>query len=566
MLCPSELHAARIRRVSNFRPWQEGGACAVLSGAPGRPHSKAAGGNLAMAHEFAATQSAQLGLLLQKHDMYVLLIPLLTPWLPAQPVLRAETLGGSARPAALSIHQTPAADTKAEYEKRKKEAEGSVEKLWKLYEWCDAYALKNESRSTLRAILKLDEGDRKAHELLGHIEYEGKWYDNAKKVEEYKAKKLEADAKASGKVVYKGALVDPADVPFLQKGMIKDATGKWFDAETQKKMAEGWQLQDLTWIPPAEAENIAKGMWKCGAKWLSLDDANKYHSEVGRWWVIANERFILYSTCTRKVSELALENCERAYRELMRVYGTQPTQAVPVIVLNSIDQYGLFARGEAGTQQPEARGLSSAHGAFMAEAYVEFLGTGQTLPGVAYWDGSSDAGNRFGEMFVRHAAAQSFAEALDQSPKAVAKLTKGEGAESYPEAFWAEKQIPAWFRYGAATYVERYFLDLTVAVGGNSAWRREWSVTNITGKGGLDPLDRIFKFEIDVDNPNSGKLINEAGLLVAFALDGKCVEVQAKLGALKDAIKNNKDISKAGLALAEEIKKNEAKLRTFAAL
>jgi hypothetical protein len=123
-----------------------------------------------------------------------------------------------------------------------------------------------------------------------------------------------------------------------------------------------------------------------------------------------------------------------------------------------------------------------------------------------------------------------------------------------------------WFRYGAAAYAERYLPNTTVAAGGNPNESREWSVTNITNKGGLDPLDRIFKFEIDVDNPNSPKLINEAGLMVAFALDGKCVEVQAKLGALKDAIKNNKEIPKAAQALAEEIKKNEAKLRAFAAL
>jgi len=462
--------------------------------------------------------------------------------------------------------QDPPSDPKAEYEKRKKEASGSVEKLWKLHEWCDAYGMKNEARSTLRAILKLDDGERKAHELLGHIEFDGKWHDNAKKLEEYKAKKLEAEAKASGKVIYKGTLVEPADVPMLEKGMIKDASGKWVDAEIQRKIAEGWVLQDLTWIPPAEVENIGKGLWKCGDKWLALDAADKYHSEVGRWWMIANERFIVYSTCSRKVSELALEHCERAYRDLIRIYGKTPTQAVPVIVLNSTDQYSLFARGEAGTQQPEARGLSSVHGSFMAEAYVEFTSTGQTLPGVAYWNASNDEGNRFGQMFVRHAAAQSFAEALDPSPKALAKLAKGEGVNAYGETFWAEKQLPMWFRYGAAAYAERYALDSTVAADGNAAWRREWSVTNITNKGGLDPLDRIFKFEIDVGNQNSGKLINEAGLLLAFALDGKCAEVQGKLGALKEALKTNKDVSKAALALAEEIKNNEAKLRAFADL
>ncbi|HTF89161.1 MAG TPA: hypothetical protein VK843_12180 [Planctomycetota bacterium] len=461
--------------------------------------------------------------------------------------------------------QDPAGDPKAEYEKRKAEAQGSVEKLWKLYDWCEVSGLKSESRSTLRAILKIDTDDKKAHELLGHVSFEGKWYDNQKKLDEFKKKQLEEQAKASGKVVYKGAIVDPADVPFLEKGMTKDAAGKWVDTETQKKIAEGWVRQDLNWIPPAEAENIAKGLWKCGDKWLSVEEADKYHSEVARWWTLANERFILYSTCPRKTTEAAMEQCEHAYRDLMRTYGKTPTVAVPVVLLKSREQYSSFARGEAGYDAVEASGLSSVHGAFMADALVQFLSTGQTLPGVAYWDASNDKEGGYGPMYLRHAAGQSFGEAIDQSPKSLVKLAKGDTA-GYADGFWKEKQIPMWFRFGAAAYAERYVVNTTVAAKGNPNELREWSVTNITNKGGLDPIDRILAFEIGVGNDNSGKLINESGLLVAFALDGKCVDVQTKLGALKDAIKNNKDIPKAAQALADEIKKNEAKLRIWANL
>ena len=484
------------------------------------------------------------------------------------PVLSSPSSDGEARvaPGAGAATQDPVADPKAEYEKRKKEAEGNVDKLWKLVEWCEAYGMKSEQRSSLRAILKLEPENRKAHEALGHIEYDGKWHDTEKKLEEYKKKKLEEEAKATGKAIYKGQLVDPADLPYLQKGMTKDASGKWVDLETQKKLAEGWILQDLTWVPPAEAPNIGKGLWKCGDKWLSLEEANAYHAEVSNWWVIPSERFVLYTTCPRAVAEKALAQCESAYRELLRAYGSTPAQAVPVVVLNSRDQYGLFARGEAGNPVPEALGRSSVHGAFMGEALGSFVSAGSSMPGVAYWDESSDTEKRFGPMYVRHAAGQSFAEALDPSTKAVAKLLKGETGNAYGESFWSEKQIPAWFRYGAAAYAERYLINSTVAAGGNPNETREWSVTNITNKGGLDPFDRIFKLEIGVDNSNSGKLINQAGLMVAFALDGKCADVTTKLGAFKDALKHNKDISKAAQALADEIKKNEAKLRAFAGL
>jgi len=465
--------------------------------------------------------------------------------------------------------QDPPVDNKAEYEKRKKEAGEDVEKLWKLHEWCEAYGLKSEARSTLRAVLKVDPADKKAHELLGHVFFDDKWFDSAKKVDEYKKKQLEAQAKATGKVIFKGELVDPADVPFLTKGMTKDASGKWVDTETQKKIAEGWVRQDQTWIPPAEAENIAKGLWKCGDKWLTTEEADKFHADVAHWWTVSNERFVVYSTCPRKNVEAALEQCERAYRELMRTYGKTPEAALPVIVLKSKEQYDSFATGDEGIQPVEVGpnpevAPSSLHGAFLADALVLFANLGQTFPGVTYWDSSSEASTNFSRMFTRHAAGQSYAEALDPSPKALAKLLKGEGANSYSEQFWKEKQLPQWFRYGAAAYAERYLLNSMVSAGGNPNELREWSVTNITNKGGLDSLDRIFKF--DVTPESSGKLINESGLLVAFALDGKCVEVQAKLGALKEAIKTNKEIPKAAQALADEIKKNEPKLRVWAKL
>jgi hypothetical protein len=484
-------------------------------------------------------------------------------------------LGGTSAEARVTTRATfvepqdPAADPKAEYEKRKKDAEGSVDKLWKLYDWCEASGMKPESARTLRAILKVDPDEKHAHELLGHVLFEGKWFDSDKKVEEYKKKQLEASAKASGKVVYKGELVDPADIPFLEKGMTKDADGKWVDTETQKKLAEGWVRQDQVWIPPAEAANVAKGLWKCGDKWLPLAEADKFHSEVTHWWTIANERFVVYSTCTRKNTEAALEQYERAYRDLARIYGKTPQAALPVILLSSKEQYSSFATGNEGISPVEvgpnpAVAPSSLHGAFLADALAAFASGGQTMPGVSYWDTSNAEATNYSKMFARHAEGQAYGEALDQSPKAVAKLIKGEGSNSYSEMFWKEKQLPQWFRYGAAAYAERYLVNSTVAAGGNPNELRDWSVTNITNKGGLDPIDRILKFEVTPDN--SGKLINEAGLLVAFALDGKCVDVLTKLGAMKEAVKNNKDISKAAQALADEIKKNESKLRIWASL
>jgi hypothetical protein len=336
------------------------------------------------------------------------------------------------------------------------------------------------------------------------------------------------------------------------------------DADEAKKIEEGWVLQDMTWIAPDELANVEKGLWKCGDEWLSVEEADRYHGEIERWWQIPTEHFVLYSTCSRETSQAALNTMEHSYRQFARAFGRSPPHAVPVLLLNSTDQYGRFAAGEAGVENPDPRALSSVHGAFFADGWAEAALEHESGAGVAYWDASTEGGNKFGEMFARHAAAQSIAEALDPSPESMQNWKKGRS--SSPDDFWAEKSMPKWFRYGVAAYVERYMPDSLVEVGGDPDWRRTWSVSNIARAGGLDALDEIFEFDVTVDNRNSAKLINEVGLLVAFMLDGKCPPVINKHGALKAALKEGKPagVAKAAENLVKEIKDNEAKLRAFA--
>jgi hypothetical protein len=471
---------------------------------------------------------------------------------PAQPTYRAQD-----------------GDHRAEYEKRRKEAGDDIAKLWSLYDWCDAYGMQREAKQCLRAIVRLDEGNRKAHELLGDVYFDGKWFTSAKKLEEYKRQKTEAEAKKTGKVLFKDQWVDPADVPYLEKGLVKAADGRWVDPVELQRTQEGWVRQDLTWIPPDEIPQIEKGLWKCGEAWLPLEEANRYHAELGQWWSVPGEHFIAYSTGTRELTEKSLLEAERAFKDLVRIFGRAPGRKVPLLVLNSREQYSRFAQAEEGAPV-ELQGFSSLHGAFLAEIWREPIDAGSASAGVAYWDASNAAGNSFGPTFVRHAAGLSFAEELDPSPKSLQSLRSGGGGGVTANGFWSEKLLPAWFRYGAAAYVERYLFDTTP--GNEPMGLRNWSIANIANKGGLDPVTRIFAFELSLDDlTGSSKLINEAGLLVAFILDGKCAPVIEKHQAFKAAFnsssgKDPKEIAKAARALEEEIKKREGELRKFAGL
>ncbi|MFN0007461.1 MAG: hypothetical protein ACKVXR_06090 [Planctomycetota bacterium] len=473
-------------------------------------------------------------------------------------------------------HETSASSPAArqgesEYEQKRKAAGEDAAKLWDVYLWCKGKGLEKEGRSTLRQILKVDREHKEANEALGNVFHDGKWFPSQKKVDEYKKEKEEKEAKEKGLVRFKGEWVPKDDVPFLQKGLVKNDQGEWVDAEAEKKRAEGWVKQDFTWISPEEKPHLEKGEWKCGDEWMSLKDANVFHSEPDQPWRIPGEHFTLVTTCDRELAtEKVQKHLEFAWEDLTRIFGKEPESPVTVLILRDQSQYETYAAGDqdAGIPPTESDGLSSIHYAYFADLGVDRV-TEELCPmGVSYWDASTDAGNKWAIHSVRHALGQSFADAIDPSPKTLEKTRETQEAD--PKAFWAEKKLPAWVRWGAAAYAERYFLDTLVARGGNSRWAREWSVSNIVGRGGLRSLQEIFRCDVTFEGgSDSQKLINEIGLVMWFIVDGECAPVKAKFKTLQDAIRDGKDartITLAANALQAEVEKHEAELRKFAGI
>jgi hypothetical protein len=460
----------------------------------------------------------------------------------------------------------PQDDWSDDYKKRRKAAGDDVKALWELYEYCDAYGHDKESKSCLRRIVKLDENHRKAREALGHIKFDGKWFKTEKLVEQYKKENEERIAKEKGLVKYDGEWTPEADVPYLERGMVRDADGNWVSSEEQERLEAGWTRQDLIWVSPDEKANVAAGKWKCGEDWLELKEADEYHKKLGRFWVIPSDHFVTHSTCSREVALRAIGSMEQTFRNLARIFGRSPDRPINVVVLRSADQYGAFAAGDQDAERrpAEGSGLSSVHHAFFADTWFgeefEFMSAG-----VAYWDASSDAGNSFGPFAVRHAAGHSYVDAVDPSTKAVEALRKSQGQlEGYVDSFWEEKQVPMWFRYGAASFVERYYVDNLVAQGGDPLWARNWALQNLRSRGGLQPLEKIFEFGVTPDDPKTSEmLISQAGFLVAFILDGKCPPVIEKHQAVKQALREGKGGEKAFEALMKVLAKHETEMRKF---
>jgi hypothetical protein len=261
----------------------------------------------------------------------------------------------------------------------------------------------------------------------------------------------------------------------------------------------------------------------------------------------------------------------RALVDLRRVFGAEPLLPLRVTVLREEEQYDRFAFGDPDGRRPatHAGRLQTVHSAYFAESWFpkvegkpEFAGMG-----VCYWEHHIPNGDLYGVHAARLAVGLAYVEALDPSPNAVKKaLSAGPGGDYYA-AYQAEKKLPAWLRWGGAVYAERYFEDTTVAEGGDPWWARKWSLDNLKSHGGLRDLGAILAFQLDPDQREDAlQLLIEAGLVVAFLVDGECAPVAAEHAAFQKALVAGKVTPKQIAALTDALRAHEAELRAFAGL
>ncbi len=465
-------------------------------------------------------------------------------------------------------------DRKAEFKERYDAAKGDHEALWELHTWCEAFGMESEARRVLRAILKVEAGDRKAHEGLGHIEYKGQWFDSQEKLDKHLAEEAAAEAEAKGFVKFKGKWIDPKHIPFLEKGLVLGEDGSWLTPEEKQRLDEGWKQQDLVWVSPSEFENMDAGLWKVGEEWLTLAEANAHHAELGQWWKIPGETFELWTTLPRAKAEEAMGVMDKAVRDLEKFYGRRPELTPRVVLLNSLEQYNTVAAGEFQGTETDSSGLSGVYSGYFADIWWDMESLEFMRAAVAYWDPSSPTGDKFGLHAARYAAGMSFTEAIDPSPEFEAKFAKQlKGARpEYKRAdlvkFWSEKRLPRFIRFGVPVWTERYFIDRTATGGADPTWPRKWSVSNIERRGGVDPVGKIFEMELEAGDQaaasQSGKKINQTGLLISFVVDGGHDEVSAAYEAWRAAFNGEGDYGAATEALMDALSDAEAAIRKYA--
>lgn len=440
-------------------------------------------------------------------------------------------------------HRSVAVDD--DYKKLLKKAGDDPEKLWELYQWSlEDKSRKKYRKRVLNKIIKVDPKHRPAREALGHVEFEGEWFDNQRALDKH----LSKIAKERGLVKYDGKWVDPADVPFLDKGWVKDpTTDEWYDPVARKRLAEGWKQQDLVWIPPNEVAKIDEGLWKCGDKWLPLEAANDWHNDPEAPWVIPTKRATIWSTATRETAEKAAKQAENAFFDMQKVFGYGGEDGVSFAILRNQQEYLRFMDGDEDYELPQLDPLamSAFNRAAFADLWFDFDDQVYRGMGVSFWDADDANGDAYGIHDIRFAYGLSFVESIDPCHEGVDDvLADGEVGLDYAAVRLESHKIPRWFRWGAACYASRWFTDNTIKRGGDPYWARRWSASNLENQGGLLDFDEVFEFPASGQNENTSRLINQAGLLVAYLVDGRDSDVSKLLSQLQKALENRQDTEK----------------------
>lgn len=458
----------------------------------------------------------------------------------------------------------------------------------RLAELARAWSSTGDERAAMEAwtrVLALAPDDAAAHEGLRHLRYAERWFATRTELLRFQRAEDETMLRERGLVRWRARWVLPHERDWLAAGCRQEADGRWSAPHTRARLererelaSKGWTQRDLEWIPPGERALAERGLWKCGDSWFDAESADAYHAKFEQPWLVSGEHFVLASTNARAELDALARAADATWNDLVRLFGVVPgaepcsldllgprSDRPTVLCLRSLAQYNEFAGGDptTGRPLPELEGFSSLHYAFFAEAWFDFtkeppLHRGA---GVAFAERTDPVLAPFGPFAVRHAAAQSFVEAIDPSWRALAAVpSRGLLAP----AFWSEKRIPRWLRYGAASHAERFFVDR----GADDPFGvRNWALANLREHGALRSIPDVFTFALSTaDIARSVQTIHEAGLLVAYLLDGGDERATAALKAFQDALRRHAATAGPARALERALLDAEPRIRAFAGL
>jgi tetratricopeptide (TPR) repeat protein len=463
-------------------------------------------------------------------------------------------------------------------EKQIADAGDDIEKLMALAQSFKDAEDDASARTVYEKVITLDKDHEAAHKALRHHNYDGQWFKSYAALSKYRRAEKKR-MKEKGLIRYNNDWVSEKEVPYLRMNWTKQDDGKFINPvalarETEATAAMNREAQfrteDSSWVEKADFDRWSAGDFKIGEEWVSADEAQAHHGQIGQAWKQSGRHFVAHSTCDTSANRDIAMWADATYPNLVRLYGLEPTQKPSVAVFNSLVQFNQFAAGDQALQvQPgETGGYSSAHFAFYADVWFDMSavpegGAPEYLGGGAAYYDVSGGSKIWGEYSVRHAAGLSYGESIDHAWGTISEVLSGDGGGGGGlDGVWEEKSVPRWMLYGGATYVERWAPN---ANNPDNPWGiRDFAMGELSKTGGLDEMETFLDFALDINDLDSCvRMIMGAGGVVSFILEGECEPVMEAHEAFKEALKSGSDTAKAVEDLEKALTKNEKKLRKY---
>lgn len=427
-----------------------------------------------------------------------------------------------------ALCQSPS-QLKSELKSKEAAAKADPGALFAVGQWAAEKALANDAKRIYQAVLKLDPSHTGANEALGNALVEGKWIP-LKEAEALRKKAQAAEFAAKGWVE-----VDDVWIPKDEAGDAKRGVFH-HDGELVTK-AEKLALQAGKVRHPDTGELIAaKDIEKAQNKyypvgsegrWVDLKEADTYHSDPKRPWVVRTAKGTIVSTLgLAKIQELQLQ-VDNGINQVAPLLGSRvpPPTLRPVVVIAATESEFRDIGAEAGDGTDQA-------GAFLMREEGNVPGVGTARAAVC--ENHKDWGTRY----TRHAAALAYAHSV---------------------AVDAGAELPLWLLHGLGSFTSRFETD------SDAAWLGKAHVQ----RGGVRNLKTFFKtfaLNADMELAAIGYNLYQAGLCLAFAVRGGDEKVTAAMQAVTAALSDGGGKGSAAKAIAKletELIAAEAKIGEY---
>lgn len=389
-------------------------------------------------------------------------------------------------------------------------AKKDPEALFEAAQWAAERSLAKDAKRLFEAVLKINPDHAGANEALGNALVEGKWIP-AKEAEALRKKALAAEYSAKGFVEVNGVWVEKEHVDDAKRGVFHH-DGDLVTREEKLALLTGKVRHPVTGqlIDAKNEQRARDGYFPAGseAKWVDLKEAETFHSDMKRPWVLRTHHATVVSTLgLSRIQELAAQMDIAIKRVSDDLFGSKP--ALPakrptVLIAATTSEYR-----DIGNSLGDG---TDACGAFLIREEARLK-----VPLVGDVRGAACNNEKdWAPFYARHAAALAYANAIAEE---------------------AGLDLPLWLLHGFGAYTSRFATDHDAA---------HFAKLHLE-KGGVRGLKSFFSgFAIsgDMEGKDIDYNIFQAGLLVKFAQTGSEPKVTEAFQAVVDLLTGK---SKGGL-------------------